>query len=329
MSKSTEKENITKKTRSKKVVKQPKIVAKDAKLRKKPKYKSLRLHKRVKHPSQPIPSWWKITKKASKLILVNKKAIGWFILIYSLLYLVFVRGFASPVDIDEIRNNFDGVLTDDASSLATNFTFFSLMVSSTTSAAGEISGLYQMIFIITSALALIWLFRQQQAGNKVTIKEAFYRGMYPLVPFVIIVIVLALQTIPASIGNYLFTTVTSTGLAINFLEQFVWLLLFISLLLLTLYLISSSLIALFVVTLPDMTPKIALSKAKELVSFRRFSVMRKVIALIILVVFIYIVIVFPMIFLSADLAQFVFFFLTVVVVPFAVAYLFVLYRELL
>ena len=311
------------------VVKQPKIIDENAKIRKRPQYKSFRMHKRVKHHDPKLPSWWGITKKAFRLIKANKKNILKFFFIYGLFYFIFVRGFSSPVNIDDIRNSFDEIADSEVSALATNFTVFSLLIQSTTNAAGDIAGLYQMFFLVVSALALIWLFRQQQAGNKVTIKDAFYRGMYPLVPFIIIVVVIGLQTLPASIGNFLFKSVIDSGLAINTLEQTIWLLLFLGLLLLSLFMISSSLIALLVVTLPEMTPKIALKKAKELVEFRRFSILRKVLALCLVLVILFVSIVFPALFISASLAQILYFALTILVVPFAVAYLFVLYRELL
>lgn len=328
----SEKKSFAKKKASTKkasVVKQPKIVADDAKLRKKPKYKSFRYHKRVKHHEAPLPSWWMLTRKAFKLLSANKRRIAWFFLVYGLLYIVFVRGFTAPVDIDAIRDSFESVATEEVSALAANFTVFSLMVQSTSSAAGDVAGLYQMFFLIISALALIWLFRQQQAGNKVTMKMAFYRGMYPLIPFIIITAIIGLQTIPASAGNFLFKTVIDSGLAVNTLEQTVWLILFLLMLLLSLYMISSSLIALFIVTLPEMTPLLALKKAKELVQFRRFSVLRKVLAILLFILVLFVAVVFPLIFVSADIAQLVFFALTILVIPFAVAYLFVLYRELL
>ena len=73
----------------------------------------------------------------------------------------------------------------------------------------------------------------------------------------------------------------------------------------------------------------ALQKAKELVTFRRFSVLRKVLALIILLTVVFISIVYPSIFISAILAQILFYILVILAIPFATAYLFVLYRELL
>ena len=327
-SKTTKTSKVTKKVNDQ-VVKNPKIIADDARIRKRPQYKSFRLHKRVKHHDPKLPSWWKLTKKAFRLIAVNKKNIFRFFIIYGLLYIVFVRGFSSPINVGEIKNSFNELATEDVSTLATNFTVFSLLIKSTTSASGDIAGLYQMFFLIVSTLALIWLFRQQQAGNKVTMKDAFYRGMYPMIPYIVITVVIALQTIPASIGNFLFRSVVDSGLAINTFEQSIWLLLFFTLLLLSAYMISSSLIALLVVTLPEMTPKIALKKARELVEFRRASVLRKVIALFMLIGFLFITLVFPAIFVSGVLAQILFYTLTILAIPFATAYLFVLYRELL
>lgn len=317
------------KTRAKSVVKKPVVVADDARLRKKPKYKSFRMHKRVKHPATPLPSWRKITGKSLSLLRANLKNILWFSLIYGLLYLLFVRGFGSPVDVDGVRESFEGVADQNTTALVTNFTVFSLLVESTTSAAGGTAGLYQVLFLTIGVLALVWLFRQQQAGNNVSMKDAFYRGMYPLVPFFLVGLVVLFQLLPAMIGNYLFSTVIQSGLAVSALEQIVWLLLFLSLLLLSFYLISSSLIALFVVTLPEMTPIRSLKKAKELVTFRRFSVLRKIFGLVLAIILLFVVVVFPLIFVSAAVAQIVFFLLTVFVVPFAVSFMFVLYRELL
>ncbi len=318
-----------KKTAHAKVVKDPTINRWDARLRKRPQYKTFRLHKRVKHPAPALPGWWQLVKKTFRLLFVNKRNLLSFFFAYGLLYFIFVRGFSSPVDIGSVRDSFNQVLARDISTLATNFTVLALMIQSTTSAAGDIQGLYQSIFLVAGSLALIWLFRQQQAGNKVSMKDAFYRGMYPIIPFILVLVIIGFQTVPASVGNYLFRTVIDNDLAVNMTEQAVWLLLFLVLVLLSVFLISSSIIALYVVTLPEMTPMRALKKAKALVEFRRFSVMRKLLALLFVLLVLFVGIIFPAIFVSALLAQFLFFALTVLFVPFAVGYGFVLYRELL
>lgn len=298
-------------------------------MRKSPRYKLFKIRHRARHRLPPLPNWWALTKKTARLMLANKKNLIRFFLVYGLIYFVFVRGFSSPVDIEGIRDAFEEVLNKDISTLAVNFSVLALMLESTTSAAGEVQGMYQTFFLIVAALALIWLFRQQQAGNKVSMKDAFYRGMFPLVPFILVLIVISLQTIPASIGNYLFSTVITNNIAINAAEQIFWLAVFLVLIFVSTFWISSSLIALFIVTLPEMTPRKALAKAKKLVEFRRLSVMRKIIGLVFVVVTLFVAIVFPSIFISALLAQILYFVLTVLFVPFIIGYMFVLYRELL
>ena len=115
----------------------------------------------------------------------------------------------------------------------------------------------------------------------------------------------------------------------NGLEQTLWLLFFLSTLLLSFYMIASSAMALYIVTLPEMTPMAALREARNLVRHRRFAVLRKVLA-IALVVFAFIfVIVLPIIFIAPTLAEWMFFSITVLSIPLVNGYLFSLYRELL
>lgn len=258
----------------------------------------------------------------------NKTAITLFLLCYAIVFLVFVRGVVAPLDIDKIREQIKAY-TSGTSSFSNNITIIGLMLHSAFNASGDISMMYQMLFILSSVLALIWLFRQQQAGNKVSIKDAYYRGMYPLVPFLVLIVVIALQAAPSIVGNSLYGAVVRDGLAVTALEQVFWFFFFILLIVLSLYLISMSLMALFIVTLPEMTPYIALKEAKKLVEHRRISLLFRVVALVLILGATYLAIVFPSIFVSATLSQILFFLLTLLIVPFTVAYLFVLYRELL
>ncbi len=310
------------------IVKQPKITPASSKSRKKPKYKSFRLHKRIKHMGPKLPSWWTLFKKALSLMKANKRPIFIFFIIYGILNIILIRGIAPLIDVESIKESYDELgLGNDG--LSIGFTAFGSLLRAGTQAVDATAQIYQMLLIVVASLALIWLYRQQQAGSKVTIKMAFYRGMYPIIPFILIVLVIGLQLLPASIGNFIFSTVSSNGLVVGFLEQSAWVLFFVGMLLLSFYWISSSLVALFIVTLPEMTPMTALREAKELVAHRRFSVLIKVLALIILCALIVLVLVLPLIYFSPIVAEWIFFTLTVLAIPFIVAYLFCLYRELL
>jgi hypothetical protein len=311
------------------IVKEPKISKPGARARQKPNYKSFRLHKRIKHGGPKLPSWWHLLNKSWALMKANKKAIVIFVLVYGLLNVILVRGFSSPVDIDTLQDSFGEILGEESAGIASGFTAFGLLLNASTQGSSEIAQVYQTFLLIFASLALIWLYRQQQAGNKVTMKMAFYRGMYPLVPFILVLAVISLQLIPALIGNFLFTTVISGGLAVSGLEQTMWLLFFISTLLLSLYMISSSAIALYVVTLPEMTPMLALRQARELVRYRRFSLLIRAVAIILVVFALLFIIVLPVIFIAPTLAEWMFFAITVLGIPLVHGYMFSLYRELL
>jgi len=316
------------KTKQKTIVKKPKVMSPDAKRRKKPIYKSFRLHKTIKHPAPKLPSWWQLLKQSTLLLWANKKPVLGFAIMYGLLNLLFVRGLTSPFDIEGIEQVLSETLGQETASFEAGFTAFGLLIGA--SAAGsEITRLYEFILFIMSTLALIWLYRQQQSGNNVSVKLAFYRGMYPLVPFVLVLMVVFLQAIPLIIGNVLYSTVISNDLIFGFVEHTVWLLLLISTALLSLYMMSSSLIALFIVTLPEMTPMVALRQARELVRYRRFAVLRKIAVIALVILGLIIVLVLPLIFIAPAVAEWLFFAITVFAIPISVGYLFSLYRELL
>ena len=315
--------------KSKMIVKDPSVSKPGAKLRQKPKYKTFRLHKRIKHSAPKIPSWWHLLRMSWALMIANKKAILVFAVIYGLLNLLLVRGFSSPVNIEGLKESFSEIIGEESSGLASGFTAFGLLINASTQGSSEVAQVYQTFLLIIASLALIWLFRQQQAGNKVTMKMAFYRGMYPLIPFTLVLIVTGLQLIPALIGNFLFTTVIDGGLAVGGLEQTMWLLFFVMTLLLSLYMISSSTIALYIVTLPEMTPMMALRKARELVLYRRFAVLFRAVAIILVIFALLFVIVLPVIFFAPVLAEWMFFAITVLGIPLVIGYMFSLYRELL
>jgi len=319
----------SRKTQKSTIVKEPKISKPGSKTRQKPKYKSFRLHKSIKYQGPKLPSWWHLLKKSWALMKANKKAIAVFAIVYGLLNLLLVRGFSSPVNIGELQDSFGAIVGEDSAGLASGFTAFGLLINASTQGTGQVAQVYQTFLIIFASLALIRLYRQQQAGNKVTMKMAFYRGMYPLIPFILVILVIGLQLIPALIGNFLFTTVIDGGLAVGGVEQTMWLLFFITTLLLSLYMISSSSIALYVVTLPEMTPMIALRQARELVRYRRFAVLLRAIAIILVIFALLFIVVLPVIFIAPVLAEWMFFAITVLGIPLVHGYMFSLYRELL
>lgn len=185
------------------------------------------------------------------------------------------------------------------------------------------------MFLIIFSLALVWALRQKQADEKIRIRDSFYRGMYPLIPVIIVLCVIGLQLLPLYLSSFLFSVVFGGGLAVTALEQVLWAILLFLLVLLSLYLISSSLIALYIATLPNVSPLQALRSARDLVRYRRWVIMRKILFLPLAMLVLLGLVVVPLIIISPTLAEWVYVALAALALPVTHSYLYRLYRELL
>ncbi len=311
----------TKKTKS--------VVPSKTRVRKTPAYRSFKMTKRIKPPIQKkIPSVPAILRQTISHIWRNKKTFFGILLIYLVLNLIFVKGFASTVDISGLKQEL--ALTAN-SGVNINLALVSTLFGSGNSAATEVGSLYQTVILILASLAFVWLFRHtnDDSDKKLTVRQPFYEGMAPLVPFLLVLCVVGLQLIPMVAGLGLLSTVLSNGLAVTLLEQVLWSLLALSLTLLTFYMISSSLFALIIVTLPDTTPMAALRSARKVVVFRRWTLMRKIFLMTILVTASFALIVFLSIIAVPFMAEWIFFIVSSVLVPIIIGFVYKMYRALL
>lgn len=293
------------------------------------KYKTFQLQKRIKHPVR-LPNIWRLTEAAAFTLWRNKRLFIGITIVYGLLNLILVQGLASGTDIGSLKHELSQVFTGHFDSLASGLSIFVVLIGSAGNGSSQTAGAYQLFLGLIASLALIWGLRQVLAGNTaIRIRDTYYRGMYPLVPFVLVLLVVGLQLLPLVIGSSLYNTVISNGIAVYAVEKLLWGLLFLLLALLTFYMISSSLFALYIVTLPDMTPLKALRSARELVRYRRWSVLRKILWLPVMLLLIAVIIMLPIIIWITPLAQWVFFILTMFSLTAVHAYMYTLYRELL
>ncbi len=270
-----------------------------------------------------LPSVWALTRGATKLILQNRVIFLGVTIVYAILTLLFV-GIASNTDITALKQAFAG-----NSSISTGFNVFLNLLGTSSGSSNTASGAYQFILAIIASLAIIWALRQVVSGVKIRIRDAYYRGMYALVPFILILLVIGLQLLPLIIGSAIYAQVMSNGIAVLLFEKILWGILFGFSALISLYLLSSSTFALYIVTLPDMTPVKALRSAHALVKGRRIVLIRKLIFLPLLLFVAAAIIMLPFILWMAFLAQAVFFALGMFVLLIVHGYLFALYRGLI
>jgi hypothetical protein len=296
---------------------------------KKSSYKSLRLSKRLKPiTAKKLSSAPRLFRNSLAVLKQHWRLFGSILVVYAVLNLVLVRSFSAGTDIRELK---DLLLSESGSGgeWGTGLVLFSYLIGSNGSVESESGGLYQTMLIVIVGLALVWALRQVHAGAKPKMRQAFYQGMYPLVPFLLVTVVILIQLVPLIIGATVYSAITSNNIAVTAPEQLIWALIFFLLVLLSLYMICSSLFALYIVMLPDMTPMKALRSARQLVMHRRWLVLRKVAFLPVILLLIAAAVMVPLIVLAAPLAVWGFFVLSVLGLAVTHSYLYSLYRELL
>jgi hypothetical protein len=293
-----------------------------------PKYKTFRLSKRIKHLGPALPSASKIFRSSLRALRTNWRSFGGIALIYLVLSLILVRGLGSN-NLPELKQFVEQTMAGQGGDLTVGFTVFGILLGSTSQVANQVGGVYQSILLVGVSLVVIWALRQAHAGTKFRIKEAFYKSFYPLIPFLLVVLVLGLQILPIVAANMLYNVIIVNGVATTAPEQFAWVALLALLVVWSLYMLTSSILSIYIVTLPDMQPIRALRSARELVRHRRWMVMRKVLFLPFILLLIGVLIMLPIIIFVAPIAEWVFVILSTVSLITVHSYLYSLYRELL
>lgn len=273
-----------------------------------------------------LPNVWHLSQRALALVWRHKKLFIGIMLIYGFLDLLLVKGFSGNLDLTTIRSNFDQAFSGRVTS---GLAVFTLLVGSAASGSSDTAGVYQLVLLVTTSLAIIWGIRQVIAGASIRIRDTYYRGMYPLVPSALVLLVVLLELIPATLGLGIYSTAVNNDIATTGLEQIIFIVIALALTLVSLYMLTSAVFALYIVTLPDMTPLKALRSARDLLRNRRWTVLRKVLFLPLALLVIGALIMLPIIIVVTAIAQWIFFVLALLALPILHTYMYGLYRELL
>lgn len=300
-------------------------------------YKSFRLGKPTRRPAQrKLPSAWVLLREAWSLLRARRGFFLGVVAVYGVLQLVLVTGVVSSGTAD-VRDALLTAAGGVSGALLTSLTLTTYVASTTGQAGTDQGAVYQFILIIIASLAVIWALRRveslrtskPQAGEKLRIRDAYYKGMTPLVPFILVLGVILLELIPLLIGSWLYSVVVQGGIAVTLAEQLLWGVFLLALAVLSIYLVLSSLFALLIVTLPDMTPMQALRSSRGLVLHRRWELIRKFLFLAVVTVVVLFAIMMPVAFLLPVIAPWALYALFTALLAVLLSYMYVIYRELL
>jgi hypothetical protein len=316
----------SKKTSTKTVASKSKKVEPKVRQLKSPVRKSF-LGKRSPHPVK-LPSAFKIFIASLRILKSEWRKFGAIAAIYLLLSLVLVRSMGDA-DLPALKEFVTSTLQGKGGDVTVGFTVFGLLLGTTGQATTAAGNAYQSVLLIGITLVIVWALRQAHAGTSFGIKEAFYKAFTPLVPFLGVLLVISVQLIPFLLANFLYGVIFIGGVAMTLPEQIAWAALLLALIAWSLYMLTASLISMYIVTLPDMHPFAALRSARNLVRNRRFTIMRKMLFLPLIILVIAAVIMLPVIIFVAFAAEWIFVVLTALSLLVVHSYLYNLYRELL
>ncbi len=166
----------------------------------------------------------------------------------------------------------------------------------------EVQQVYAVLLFLLGWLTTVWLLREYLAGSKPRLRDGLYNAGSPLVSTFLVLGALLLQLVPLGLLGVAYTALNNINLLTEGMPIFLFSILTLLVVTLTLYWITSTFIALIVVTLPGMYPMAALRTAGDLVIGRRLRILYRLLWLVGLLFAAWVVIMLPLVMLNGWLS---------------------------
>lgn len=267
-------------------------------------HRSFRLTRRRDYKrSLALPGYWSFTNGVRAMLWKHRKLFGGLMAVYFVVALA-IGGFGqqdayanlsdtlSQTGGDVFQGNW-GQLGQAGLLLATSVT--TGLTPNVTQAQSVLGGLAAFF----GWLATVWALRNVMAGRKVYVRDAIYSSGAPVISTVLVAFIITLQLFPIAIATLVYNAAIATEFVTGGVEQMLLWIVLAMLGVLSLYWITSTIIALVVVTLPGMYPFQAIRTAGDLVVGRRLRILFRLTWLAFVTVISWALIAIPVILLDA------------------------------
>lgn len=249
--------------------------------------------------SLKLPGYWSFTNIVRKTLWQHRKVFGWMIVIYAILTVGLV-GLASQDAYVELSNTLRETSGEVFKGNWGELGKAGLLL--VTGATGELNmtlteaqQIYAVIVIFFTWLTTVWLLRAMLAGKKPRLRDGLYNAGAPVLPTLLIGGLLMLQLLPAVAVVLGYVALAPFGILEGGVESMIFSAAALLLIILSLYWITSTLIAMIVITLPGQYPMQAIRAAGDLVVGRRLRILLRLLWLALTVVLSWAVIMIPII----------------------------------
>jgi hypothetical protein len=258
-----------------------------------------RTRRRDYERSLELPGYWSFTNQVRSLLWERKKTFLWVAIIYGVMSALLV-GIASQDSYtalgDTLRDTSGNIFEGNWGEIGkAGLLFASTITGNAGATPTEAQQIYAGIIALLIWLTTVWLLRAFKAGQAPRIRDGLYNAGAPIVPTTAIALVLILQLVPAALAVIAFSAALSTGFLQGGVESMLFSVVAALLMILSIYWVTSTIIALVVVTLPGMYPMQALKTAGDLVIGRRLRILLRWVWLIAVVIVTWVLVMIPII----------------------------------
>lgn len=161
--------------------------------------------------------------------------------------------------------------------------------------SSEAAAVFGVIIFLIMWLTTIFLLRHRLAGHKVKLRDGLYNATAPLISTFVVFAIAVIQCVPIFFLIIVYSAAVQTDFLATPFYALVFFIFAALMILLSSYLLSSSLIALVAVSAPGLYPLKALGAASDLMMGRRVKFILRLVALLIAVVIMWVIVMLPLI----------------------------------
>ena len=161
--------------------------------------------------------------------------------------------------------------------------------------SSEAAVVFGVIIFLIIWLTTIFLLRHRLAGHKVKLRDGLYNAMTPLVSTFVVFAIAVVQCVPIFILIIVYSAAVQTDFLATPFYALMFFIFAALMILLSGYLLSSSLIALVAVSAPGLYPIRAMHAASDLMMGRRVRFILRLVALILALAIVWVIVMLPLI----------------------------------
>ncbi len=232
------------------------------------------------------------------------------LLIIAVLMAAVLVGLMSESSYQQFKDVLDQTMEQTETGDIGDFAKAGLLLISTVATGGlsgesnEAKTVFVVLIFLIIWLTTIFILRHRLAKHKIKLRDALYNAMTPLISTFVVFAVAVIQCVPIFLLIIVYSAAVQTEFLATPFYALVFFIFAAIMLLLSGYLLSSSLIALVAVSAPGLYPLKALHTASDLMMGRRVKFILRIIALMFALAVVWVIVMLPLILFDLGMKNF-------------------------